>query len=198
MKTIFFSGIVLMIFFISMAAAASATRIGPITVDGFQHCADIGYPEASLIVAGPNSGTFTNPDGFKAEITLTSPQNIDWTSNFIVNAALVHNSEVNVYTYNPGQTSDTGLTAPPNNGNQYHVNHIELCYTAAPIPVPEFPSLALQAAFIVGLVGTVLFVKSTGELTFFQSFKYRLAITRQKFWCTFHVLRIPSTCLSCL
>jgi choice-of-anchor C domain-containing protein len=33
--------------------------------------------------------------------------------------------------------------------------------TAQNIPVPEFPSMALPAAFIVGLIGAVLFIQST-------------------------------------
>jgi hypothetical protein len=32
-----------------------------------------------------------------------------------------------------------------------------------PIPTPEFPSMALPAAFIVGLIGAVLFIKSSKE-----------------------------------
>jgi hypothetical protein len=36
-------------------------------------------------------------------------------------------------------------------------------YEKASVPVPEFPTVALPVAFIVGLIGTVLFIKSKKE-----------------------------------
>jgi hypothetical protein len=40
---------------------------------------------------------------------------------------------------------------------------LNIACTPDPIPTPEFPTMALPAALIVGLIGAILFIKSTRE-----------------------------------
>jgi len=123
----------------------SATSILPDQTNGLTTCARMGYPGPSAEKAGQVTGTFTitnSADGFSATVTVHSPQDIDWSSNFPVNAVIVHNGASNIYEYNPpgqnsppGPTSDAGLTTPEAGNSQYHVNHIRFCYSANVIPI---------------------------------------------------------------
>jgi hypothetical protein len=44
------------------------------------------------------------------------------------------------------------------------IDAVDVEETSRPPAVPEFPSMALPAAFIVGLIGAVLFIRSTKEI----------------------------------
>jgi hypothetical protein len=153
--------IVVFVCLLACVSMASAVRTGPIPIgSGNTHCDDIGYPGPSLILNGPNSQSGSNLDGFSVTTTVISDQNINWNSNFAVNAILVHSNSYNEYTYNPGQTSDTGLAAPSNPGTQIHLDRIEFCYSSPNgIPTPEFPTMALPFSMIIGIAGLVYLVK---------------------------------------
>jgi hypothetical protein len=181
--------ILLFVCLLVCVSVASAVRTGPTPEEGLQCCEELGYGGGSLVKTNPNNQTLTNPDGFNVTVTILSAQNISWTlnSNFIVNAVQTKGdgNDVFLYRYNPGQTSDTGLSTPPkeNCKPSVNVNHIKFCYspgivivptptptptqsiptpTPTPtqgIPTPEFPTVALPVAMIIGITGLVYLIK---------------------------------------
>jgi hypothetical protein len=111
--------------------------------------------------AGP-SGTFT--------MVFSDPQ-LDWTSTIGVDAVIVKGASVypNIFTYNPESFGADGLITPlvtnPGQPNGFHpaISHVEFCYDDDDNQVPEFPTLALPVAMIIGFLGLVHVVRSTKE-----------------------------------
>ncbi len=155
----------ILVLLLACVSVASASRTGPVFLAQTNVvCEDIipGY-EGSMFETGSSSGTFANSDGFSVTVDVTNSQNIGWNSNYPVDAVIAKDggNYVNYYLYDPGQTGDTGLMTPFNPaGIPGGVSHLRFCYTPE-VPVPEFPTFAFPVALIIGIVGTVLFIRGT-------------------------------------
>jgi hypothetical protein len=94
------------------------------------------YDDGSINISDSNNYTF------------------NWTSETPICAVIVKGgSESNVY---PGGTSGTGLVAPVNpSGGTAEISHVTFCYGSngggQEQEIPEFPTIALPIAAILGL-----------------------------------------------
>ena len=89
-------------------------------------------------------------------ITISNSDNItfDWNSKYPVCTVIVKGGpSANVYRYPGGVTSDTELVAPtnPNNGKPYEISHVTFCFNRNGGEIPEFPTVALPIAAVLGL-----------------------------------------------
>lgn len=117
-------------------------------------------------------------DDFKVNVNLDVPYDVSFTgATELVQAVILKNGNclgnptgacTNLYEYDPAVTADTLLSVPPmdyseKDGYKFgDVSHISFCYTGSE-DVPEFPTLALPVAMIIGFLGLILFVRGTKE-----------------------------------
>jgi hypothetical protein len=111
------------------------------------------------------SGTYDLGNGETITITATDGTTIAWESDADIHCILMKAGDGgDVYCYTSPVTGDSGLTTPYNQNEQLHaISHIIICYTSGTNPppsVPEFPSLALPVAMMIGVIGVVYLIKS--------------------------------------
>jgi len=145
--------IVILIAFGAMLAAAlllsgghtQAASVTPTPVEGNPTCTALQGSQTwnQLKVDPPGAGNFSdndlNPGPLQVTISNLTATTFDWTANSGVDAVFVKGGpEGNLYSYNPEQTSDTGLTTTinPNNEQRYGISHILFCYDPDPAPTP--------------------------------------------------------------
>ncbi len=92
--------------------------------------------------------TISNEDGYS----------FNWTTTEPVCAVIVKGGDDAYVYYYDGAYSDTNLIAPDNpGGQQAEISHVTFCFkeddTGGPgeVPIPEFPTVALPIAAILGL-----------------------------------------------
>ena len=107
------------------------------------------------------SGTYDLGNGETIKITATDGTTIAWESTAKVNCIFMKGGDGgDVYCYNPPKAGDSGLTTTYNQNGQHHaISHIVICYSRG-TSIPEFPSLALPAAMMIGILGVVYLIKS--------------------------------------
>jgi len=168
----------LLILAVVMVAPAWAASVEPVPVGGNPTCGDICPCDPTCVQiakfeADPQEGEVgianQATDGGVKIFNLTykdgdEPMSFDWVSedadiyHVIVKAA----TEANVYhysVYEGGSRSDTYLVPP----GIYAVSHITFCGYKGDVPVPEFPTLALPAGLLVGMLGLVFAVRRKNE-----------------------------------
>src|ERR1041384_3835031 len=107
--------------------SAGAATVEPTVVDGNPKCGDIASNLVSLTKFDNDPTGSLSQDGVSVTIDGTT---IDWTSETPVYAVIVKGGDnSNVYLYDGGATSDSGLTTVTNplNGQPYTVSHVEFC-----------------------------------------------------------------------
>jgi hypothetical protein len=127
---------------VSSTPKARATHVDPVLVEGNPTCATLSPGTNELKIDPPSDGTFNDSDGplsVTIDVRSTSDgQVFDFTSNIPVKVAFAKGGNIggNKYTYNPAETSDTGLHAPENpSGDWANLSHITFCYDpSAPTP----------------------------------------------------------------
>ncbi|MDG6257094.1 MAG: hypothetical protein QCH35_05785 [Methanomicrobiaceae archaeon] len=167
----------LLILAVVAVAPAWAASVDPVEVDGNPTCGDIcpcdpACVQIAKFEADPQEGEVGIADpATDGGVTISNitykegeePMSFDWVSteadiyHVIVKAA----TEANVYhyyVYEGGSRSDTYLIPP---GTQA-ISHITFCGKEG-IVVPEFPTLALPAALLVGMLGLVFAVRRKNE-----------------------------------
>jgi hypothetical protein len=156
----------------------------PITENGITGCWTVGNPTCSDLGCGTQfkvetEGTYTNEwclsfgncisieaitesDGAE-----TKEVGINWTSDFPVNCVFMKASPGGyLYCYeNPSKGDNFLYTAKvKDTDNRHEISHILFCYDPSeiypPPEVPEFPSVAVPVALIIGIGGLVFLVRS--------------------------------------
>jgi len=129
-----------LVFFVSMSALAS--KVEPVQHDGNPTCGDFNDAWTQLKVEPVANGTYT--DGtLSVTISNFDGKTLDWSSNIGVSSVFVKGGPTgNLYSYDPAETSDTGLHPPvnPDNGQYYGFSHVSFCYVApetTPTPTPS-------------------------------------------------------------
>ncbi|MGQ7960133.1 hypothetical protein ACUTAF_20865 [Pseudomonas sp. SP16.1] len=144
---------------------AFATHVNPTFEAGNPTCSGLGYGAFELKFDNPADGSLTS-QGVTITIdvrTTGAGPVFDWeASGGVVNAVVAKGGpNANLYVYNPGATSDTGLHSPvnPSNGKYYGLSHISFCFT------PGEPSIDVTKACTEQTVnGNVLTTKNTVTL----------------------------------
>jgi len=122
-------------------AAAMANHVDPVTV-GPQ--ANPTCPEG-LTGFKIEQGDFGNGEHGDGTLSVTisnfdgSTATFDWSSNIGVDQVIVKGGDfANIYTYDPEETSDTGLHTPfnENSGQNYGLSHVTFCYDVEGSPTP--------------------------------------------------------------
>ncbi|WP_292463106.1 PEF-CTERM sorting domain-containing protein [Methanolobus sp.] len=103
------------------------------------------------------SGEYDVGGGNTINISNSDLKDFDWESEYPVCAVIVvGGSSANVYYYD-NATSDSGLIAPLNQGGQQaDISHVTFCFNedngnGGIEEIPEFPTVALPIAAILGL-----------------------------------------------
>ena len=145
---------------------------------GYQYKIEAPLTDIETLVG---SETFTNSDGFSVTVTVQAYDPSDpsfdpdgdrklvtWTSNWPASAVITKDGggqHVFVYRYD-GETSDKlspsnygGIEIPPNANTYGEISHITFCYGEPEFPAPEFPTIALPMAMLIGVVGVVYLVR---------------------------------------
>lgn len=130
-------------------------------------CKDMGCAGTFLKIESKTGYSGTYPVGSGTiTITTTDGQTIAWTSqNVDIDCIYMKGGNGGeVYCYNPPVQGDSGLSTPVDttNNKPKGISHINICYTSGS-SVPEFPTLALPVAMMIGFLGLVLFVRGTKE-----------------------------------
>ena len=122
-----------------LAGPVLATHVTPTFVEGNNTCsqldADFGHEFKIQPVV---SGTFDDPNSdFSVELTVNDTAEgptVDFESNLAVDAVFVKGGDDgNLYSYDPAETSDTGLHAPLNpSGKWAGLSHLSFCFTDTP------------------------------------------------------------------
>lgn len=99
---------------------------------------------------GTYAGTITISD--------STGYTFDWSSTTpVCKVIVVAGGVANVYSYPPNTMSDTGLVAPLNTNtpdlyDTFEISHVTFCYgNGGTQEIPEFPTVALPIAAILGL-----------------------------------------------
>ena len=157
---------------LSSGNRAQATHVDPTPRAGNPTCTDLQGSQTwnQLKVDPPGAGNFSdndlNPGPLQVTITNLTATTFDWTANIGVDAVFVKGGpEGNLYSYNPEQTSDTGLTTTinPINEQRYGISHIVFCYDLPdPTPTPTPTATATPTATPTAVLG-VSALPATGD-----------------------------------
>jgi hypothetical protein len=107
-------------------------------VDGNPKCSDFGnYAEFKIEPPRDGTYTFTNGGGATINVDFYGGENglqfVDFNSDRFFSVVIVKGANnANVYSYNPAQSSDTGLTTP----TLQDISHVSFCVQEGPPPTP--------------------------------------------------------------
>jgi len=138
-RTAVFAAVVIAIVIIG-ALAALASKVDPVFVEGNPKC-PAGLTPLEADGTGFHNGVYT--DGTLSVTTSNfnaDEKSFDWSSNIGVDEVIVKGGpNANVYSYNPEETSDTGLHTPFNDssGSNYGLSHVLFCYDTEGSPSPS-------------------------------------------------------------
>lgn len=97
------------------------------------------------------SGQYSVSGGNTIEISNSNAYTFDWESEYPVCAVIVKaKTQANVYYYDSAY-GDTGLVAPLGPDGTREISHVTFCYSGGTQEIPEFPTIALPIAAILGL-----------------------------------------------
>ncbi len=110
-------------------------------------CGDFAYKidDWNQTTAGVMDGTFTH-EGNTITISNSTPKTFDWDSDFPVCTVIVKASTAANLYYYAGAYSDTQLIAPYDK----EISHVTFCFSRDN-EIPEFPTVALPIAAILGI-----------------------------------------------
>jgi len=158
--TILVVGVLSLIVFVSVAAAASESGVAPVRVEGNPRYADLGCTGENVRIdlgsSYPSGPQRIAVEGGTVTFTINSGSDIDWESSVPVSCVVVKGGNAaNVYHYEVGATEDWGLAPPDNPEGSYRTSSLDYYGIAT----PELPAVALPVAMMIGMVGLVYAVR---------------------------------------
>jgi hypothetical protein len=97
----------------------------------------------------------------------TGENSIDWSSNFDVECIVLKGGDGydTYYCTDDHKRQDGSMSTPIKSNNHLpsQISHILICYFPPDYNVPEFPSLALPVAFLIGMIGAVQYIRIRKE-----------------------------------
>lgn len=175
--------ILVMLACISIVAAVepgttSGHGINPVLSAGnVVKCADAGCDGTTLLIDKNDGESYTGSYCIDATHCIaitankvmgaTDENSIDWRANFDVGCVVMKGSNGydTYYCTYANKNDDTKMSTPINpSGKPAGISHILICYTPPDnYPAPEFPTLALPVALLVGFVGAVQYIRIRKE-----------------------------------
>jgi len=129
------------------------------TASGQSGYSVIGKPYADFTYA-PTSGTTPLAVKFTDKSISLAPLNYEWDFNH--DGVTDSTEQSPVYTYATAGRYSVKLTVSSTAGSSMAMQNIAVSETD-PVAAPEFPTMALPAALIIGMLGTVFFIRRTKE-----------------------------------